>query len=128
MHKNIQTSETLFSDDLSLTIVNKQEHQLSKSQKSFNRLIKKIEKLQKELTENARQLDLLLQYYSKVIHPLENLLSKNLQEFIIIFYDFYKSERNKDRKDVRTNIFYTVATQLTTKMIFFFCKQYVEEL
>ncbi|KAA9340671.1 hypothetical protein [Adhaeribacter soli] len=54
-----------------LTIGKKEKQVLSKAQQTFNRLVKRIEKLQRQIASDGQILEEKLNYYVAQIHPLE---------------------------------------------------------
>ena len=54
-----------------LVIVKKTKQALSKNQQTFNRYVKKIEKLQIDLQQTEKILEEKLVFYGQQIHPLE---------------------------------------------------------
>lgn len=70
-------------------IINKQERQtLSKQQQTFNRLIKKIEKLRQEFEQTNEGLNKKSDFYVKHIYPLEQQLSLMQKEIVKLLYLF----------------------------------------
>ena len=82
-----------------LVIGKKTKQQLSKPQQSFNRLVKKLEKLRQELEQTSKLLNKHLDFYGKHIHPLEQELVAVRQEGVKLFYKFYKDEKSLSKKD-----------------------------
>ena len=66
---------------------------LNKQQVSFNKFIKKIEKLRAELKNTSDDLDKKLTYYGKEIHPLEILLNTKRKEIIRALFPQFKSNK-----------------------------------
>jgi len=65
--------------------------QLSKHQKAFNRLVKKLERLKKEYEDLRATLDEGLNFFAGSIHPKEVQLTNALGECIKAFFSFYKA-------------------------------------
>jgi hypothetical protein len=63
---------------------------LTTSQSTFNRLIKKIEKIQREITETEAILDQGLRYYHTHVRSAEEKMVEKLSECICIFYSYYR--------------------------------------
>ena len=74
----------------SLIINNQPKQALSKQQQTFNRLVKKIEKLQTELEKTAHSLHQKLDFYLKFIYPLEQKEVILLKDLAKCLYTFYK--------------------------------------
>jgi hypothetical protein len=71
---------------------------LSKSQSAFNRLIKKIEKMQRSITETETMLNQTLDYYRLHVCPVKEKMLEKLSECIPIFYAYYKHSKSKFSK------------------------------
>jgi len=81
-------------------IISKNNQQpLSKQQQTFNRLIKKIEKLRRELELTTKKLDDKLEFYAKHIHPLEQQLVQLRTEAIKLLFPFFKNKKNLSKKE-----------------------------
>lgn len=83
-------------------IINKQEKQiLSKQQQTFNRLVKKIEKLRQELEQTNDSLDKKSGFYVKHIYPLEQQLSSLQKEVVKMLYTFFNNKKlfSKEKKE-----------------------------
>jgi len=83
-------------------IINKQEKQiLSKQQQTFNRLVKKIEKLRQELEQTNDSLDKKSGFYVKHIYPLEQQLSSLQKEVVKMLYAFFNNKKlfSKEKKE-----------------------------
>lgn len=65
--------------------------ELERGQKTFNRLKKKIETLQKNLQEINRDLDECLLFYHAYLSPAEKSLVGTLTQFVKMMYGFYKN-------------------------------------
>jgi uncharacterized protein (UPF0335 family) len=74
---------------------------LSPAQKTFNRLITKIKKLQQEQKDATQELDAALQFYYGKILPEEALLQKALAERIKIAYQQYKTSKDFTKEEIR---------------------------
>ncbi|MEJ7681713.1 MAG: hypothetical protein WKG06_28475 [Segetibacter sp.] len=75
-------------------IISKQEKQLlSKQQQTFNRLVKKIEKLRQELEQINNILNKKLDFYGKHIYPLEQKLTDLQKEVVKILYTFFNNKK-----------------------------------
>jgi len=72
---------------------------LTKSQATFNRLIKKFEKIQSNIKATEKLLNQGLCYYHSNIRPAEEKMLEKLSECIPIFYSYYKHPRSKLSKD-----------------------------
>jgi len=76
-----------------LIISSKTKQPLNKQQQTFNRLVKKIEKLRLELERTVDDLDGKLNYYGKNIHPLEKVLTENRKEAVKLLFPFYTDKK-----------------------------------
>lgn len=75
-------------------IISKQERQiLSKQQQTFNRLVKKIEKLRQELEQTNDSLSKKSDFYVKHIYPLEQQLSTMQKEIVKLLYTFFTNRK-----------------------------------
>lgn len=80
-------------------VINKQEKQiLSKQQQTFNRLVKKIEKLRAELEQTSNLMNRKLDFYAKQIYPLEQQLTSLQKEVARILYAFYNNRKLFSKK------------------------------
>lgn len=70
---------------------------LPPAQKTFARLQRKIESLQKKERELTEELDEALQFYQESIYPLEKASADLLAERVRIVYQFYKKKRKFSR-------------------------------
>jgi len=85
-----------------LIISRQHKETLSKKQKEFNRLVKRIEQLRNELNQTAAMLDEGLKYYSNHIHPLELRLVALRTTGVKIFFSFYKDKKLLPKDDKKT--------------------------
>jgi hypothetical protein len=85
---------------------------LNKQQQTFNRLIKKLEKmrLQKETTDKTLSKN--LDFYGKHLHPLEEKLTGLHEQAAKIFYKFYCG-KNKFAKSDKDILFQMIAAQMS---------------
>ncbi len=77
----------------------KSTHPLSPSQKTFNRLKKKIETLQKKLQQEHQQLDLSLVFYQENIQPAQKKWFQVLSTFVKLAYEHYKKPKQLSAKE-----------------------------
>ncbi|GEO04866.1 hypothetical protein AAE02nite_25300 [Adhaeribacter aerolatus] len=87
-----------------LTIAKQKQQVLSKPQQTFNRLTKKIEKLQQEIADTNRMLGEKLAFYGENIHPLEQqlvVLRKQTVQLLLPYYTDKKLLPKKDKKILR---------------------------
>lgn len=82
-----------------LIIVKKANRVLSKNQQTFNKFIRKIEKLQTELQDAEKMLEQKLTYYGNEIHPLEQELLSAHKKIAIQLYGFYKGNMPISKAD-----------------------------
>ncbi|MEO5999681.1 MAG: hypothetical protein ABIN89_22995 [Chitinophagaceae bacterium] len=82
-----------------LIINTQQEKLLSKQQQSFNRLVKKIEKLRVDLTQLSKTLDESLNFYLKHIHPLEQQINELHKESVKLLFIFFKNKKPLSKKE-----------------------------
>lgn len=86
-----------------LLIANKQAEVLSKKQKEFNKLVKKIEEKRKYLDKFSQELDDCLDYYSKHVFPLEQQFLQLRITCLKLVFPFYSNKNKKalPKKDVK---------------------------
>ncbi len=82
-----------------LAISTQGERPLTKKQKEFNKLVKKIESLRKELDATGKMLNSCLQFYSGYIHPLEQEVVTLRTSCIKMFFPFYKDKLRLSKKE-----------------------------
>ena len=75
---------------------------LNRNQIAFNKLIKKIEKLRKELKNTSDTLDAQLAFYGKEIHPLETKENENRKEILRIIFPQFKSNKKIKGEEKKT--------------------------
>lgn len=73
----------------------------SNEQKTFDRLRKKVESLQKDLQNVHRELDQLVFFHYEQIQPVKNGLFSSIQEFVRIMYVFYQEKGSLSRKELK---------------------------
>ena len=86
----------------SLIINDQPKKALSKQQQTFNRLIKKIEKLQTDLEKTTHSLQQKLDFYLKHIYPLERKEIILLKQLAKSLYTFYKENHLFSKNDQTT--------------------------
>lgn len=94
-------------------MINKHEKQiLSKQQQTFNRLVKRIEKLRQELEQTNNLLDNKLDFYAKQIYPLEQQLTSLQKEVVKILYTYFNNRKlfSKKQKEALREV---IITQLS---------------
>ena len=79
---------------------------LSKQQQTFNRLVKKIEKLRQELEVTTSSLNEKLDYYGKHVYPVQLQLTALRKECTKLLYSFLKNKKSlplskKDRASLK---------------------------
>lgn len=84
-----------------LLIANKQAEVLTKKQKEFNKLVKKIEEKRKYLDTYSRELDDCLDYYSKEVFPLEQQFLQLRITCLKLVFPFYSNKKVLPKKDVK---------------------------
>lgn len=77
----------------------KSTHLLSPSQKTFNRLRKKIETLQKKLQQEHQQLDHSLAFYQEKIQPAQKKWYQVLSEVVKLAYEQYQKPKHFSPKE-----------------------------
>lgn len=80
---------------------------LSKTQQAFNRLVKKVETLRKNIQQDTSMLDENLAYYDKYIDPLEDqevAIRKDLVKILFQFYGDKKTITESDKNCIRSII------------------------
>ncbi len=91
----------------SLIISSQTKQPLTPQQQSFNRLVKKIEKLRRDLEKATTDLDQKLDYYVKHIHPLELAAAGSRKEVVKLVFSFYSNGKllSKPEKKILKNFF-----------------------
>lgn len=82
-----------------LIIGKKEKQKLSKLQQTFNRLVKKLEKLRSAKENLAKILSEKLDYYGKNIHPLEEKAAELHKKSAKLFYRLYKEQKGLSNTD-----------------------------
>jgi hypothetical protein len=82
-----------------LVITKKEKQPLNKQQQTFNRLVKRLEKLRIELETTSTTLRAKLEFYGERIHPLEQRLVTLRSEGVKLLYGFYKDPKVLSKKD-----------------------------
>lgn len=93
---------------------------LTKSQAAFNRLIKKIEKIQVKIKETEAQLNQGLYYYQSHVRPVEEKMVEKLSTCIPIFYSYYKHPRSKlskKEKEILKELIQSLLSRLANYMM-----------
>ncbi len=90
-----------------LIISNPKKQLLTKEQQSFNRLIKRIENLARELEKTSADLDQKLDFYARHIHPVEQELTNCRKEVVKRAFSFYDNKKllSKPEKKILKNFF-----------------------
>ncbi len=105
-------------DTTNSLIITKQEKQvLSKQQQTFNRLVKKIEKLRQELEQTNDILCKKLDFYAKYIYPSEQQLTSLQKEVVRVLYSYFNNRKlfsNKQKEALRE----VIITQLSNILKF----------
>jgi hypothetical protein len=83
----------------SLVISSHAKQPLTPQQQSFNRLIKKIEKLRGDLEKTTVDLNQKLDYYAKHIHPLEQEVAASRKEVVKLVFSFYNNRKLLSRPE-----------------------------
>lgn len=89
---------------------------LSKSQETFNRLIKKIEKIQNNIKKTEAELNQGLHYYHSYVRPTQKIMVEKLSECIPIFYSYYTQPRlklSKNEKGILKELIASLLSQLS---------------
>lgn len=82
-----------------ISIQKSEKANLSNSQKTFNRLKKKIESLQNDLRQLTQELDRCHHFFLERIHPKKEIILIRTQEFVMRMYRFYKEVNQLTKKD-----------------------------
>ena len=98
-----------------LVIVKKTKQALSKNQQTFNRYVKKIEKLQIDLQQTEKILEEKLVFYGQQIHPLEQEMLLVLKKLAKQLFAFYKGNMPISKAD-RNILKEIIANQLNKIM------------
>ncbi len=95
-------NENAKSSSAGLIITKPHQKILSKQQQTFNKLIKRIEKLRLDLVRVHTSLDEKLDFYVKNIHPLEQQLTELTKEIIKQLFSFFNNKlfSKKERKNL----------------------------
>ncbi len=99
MQGNIFEKEKMQRTSTGLIILSNQKNILSKQQQTFNKLIKKIEKLRLELQQLNKSLNEKLEFYGKYIHPVEQQLNELNKEGAKILFRFFKNKKLLSKKE-----------------------------
>ncbi|HEV2916666.1 MAG TPA: hypothetical protein VGW78_02870 [Candidatus Babeliales bacterium] len=73
---------------------------ISSHQKTFNRLIKKVQDLQSQREKMEHELDEALQFYHSTVRPDEMILLQHLAERLTVAYEFYKTTKDFSKKEL----------------------------
>lgn len=76
-----------------LIISAKKHKPLNAQQNSFNKLVKKIKILRRDLEKRVLELDEKLSFYGKEIHPLEMELNTTRKEVIKVMFGYFKNRK-----------------------------------
>ena len=98
-----------------LAIMKQGKQVLTKQQKDFNRLVKRIERLRSDLERFSASLTKHLEYYSTYIHPLEQQLVALRITGVKIFFPYYTGEKkflSKNEKNVLGEIISTALDEI----------------
>jgi hypothetical protein len=76
---------------LAITTTGKQK--LTKNQDAFNKLTKRIEKLQQDIERKQHQFDLALKIYGTTLHPAEQKMQARRRELITALWNIYREKR-----------------------------------
>ena len=93
MQREVFESEKVKSTSTGLIISKQQKNILSKQQQTFNKLVKKIEKLRLDLQQLNKSLNEKLDFYAKDIYPLEKQLNELNKEEIKLLYQYFKDKK-----------------------------------
>jgi len=102
---DISTEKPQQKKELAITKQGKQV--LTKQQKDFNRLAKKIEKLRADLELVGIKLNKLLEYYGTYIHPLEQRIVTLRSSCVKVLFQFYTGEKKfltKNEKNILKDV------------------------
>lgn len=83
-------------------VIIKKEKNKASQQKTFNRLIKKIQELQAKQEKMVRDLDETLQFYLNTFRPDELILVQRVVERILLIHEAYKTEKSLTKKQLLT--------------------------
>lgn len=76
-----------------LTISKSTNKKLSKNQDAFNKLTKRIEKLQKDIEKKQSQLDLALKIYGTDIYSTKQLVTQYRREFVVLLWANFNTKK-----------------------------------
>ena len=95
-----------------LIIGKKAKKTLNKQQQTFNRLVKKLEKLRLDKENTIKLLSEKLDYYGKHIHPLEENIAELHRQSVKTFYKLHQQQKSltKSEKEILLEI---IASQLS---------------
>jgi hypothetical protein len=91
MQQQLFSSEGTTPSSKSLVINKTGKQNLSKDQEAFNRLTKKIEKLQKEIEKKQLEFDLAMKLYGTEFHPAQVQVLQARHKLITVLWGIYKS-------------------------------------
>jgi len=102
------TKKTVPTSQRSIVISNiGQKKTLSKAQQTFNRLVKSIERKQKELLLTKTNLDNQMKFYAETLHPLETATLQTQKQLIETLFDIFSDKKialKQERKKLRETI------------------------
>jgi hypothetical protein len=84
-----------------LLIANKQADILTKKQKEFNKLVKKIDEKRKYLDKFSRELDDCLDFYSKEVFPLEQQFLQLRITCLKLVFPFFSNKKTLPKRDIK---------------------------
>lgn len=97
---------------MSLLAIKSSKKKLTRSQSTYNRLVKRIEELQRNIQERETELHQGLQYYHSSVCPVKEEMLEKLPECIQVFYSYYRHPRLKLSKQERETLKELIQTLL----------------
>ncbi len=98
-----------------LTISKQANKKLTKNQDAFNKLTKRIEKLQKDIVKKQLQLDLALKIFGTYIYTTKQLVTKYRRELIILLWASFNTK--KLTKNDQQNLKQIIREDLQTYLV-----------
>lgn len=88
-----------------LSITAQEDQELSKEQKAFNRLTKRIEKLGKEMEQEQERLDRINEHYRKSLLPIDEEIGRQKLDMAILLHDSVaKFKYGRNQKETIKNV------------------------
>jgi len=102
----------------SLVIGQRKKEVLSQQQQTFNRLVKRIEKLRKDLDSRQVALNTKLDFYSKYVYPVKQQLILADKESVKLLFSFFRNKKFIQQLTHRDRKFFKEAIAVLIEEIF----------